>query len=47
MSRTIPKRLFPCLNAPFGALCFLTKDYLGMKELFTYVLMHLMALCAF
>ena len=37
-----------CLNAPFGARCFLTDEWMDLDELrFLHVLMHLLALGAF
>ena len=36
-----------CLNAPFGARCFLTKLQEALLKNGAYVLMHLLALGAF
>ena len=36
-----------CLNAPYGARCFLAGDWWMVARVFALVLMHLMALGAF
>ena len=42
------EQLHGCLNAPYGARCFLTSQYLEAGRILgTEVLMHLMALGAF